>query len=146
MWFKMGLDILNCGFMRELKLPLFRGDNGQNCRIVACIYLLSITATGGASDLQDAADLARLVDTTPKQAQIVWDVCIKHGVLRKGPQGYSARPWMIERGILSGIWTSGGRHDYHVYAFPAWGHEALERNARGGPREREDGRIQAARR
>lgn len=103
MWFKMGLDILNCGFMRELKLPLFRGDNGQNCRIVACIYLLSITATGGASDLQDAADLARLVDTTPKQAQIVWDVCIKHGVLRKGPQGYSARPWMIERGILGDI-------------------------------------------
>ena len=100
MWFKMGLDILNSSIMRELKLPLFRGDNGQNCRIVACIYLLSITATGGANDLQDAADLARLVDTTPKQAQIVWDVCIKHGVLRKGPQGYSARPWMIERGIL----------------------------------------------
>ena len=70
---------------------------------MAFIYLLSITATGGANDLQDAADLARLVDTTPKQAQIVWDVCIKHGVLRKGPQGYSARPWMIERGILGDI-------------------------------------------
>lgn len=100
MWFKMGLDILNSAPMRELKRPFIRGDNGQNCRTVAFIYLLSITASGGANDLQDAADLARLVDTTPKQAQIVWDVCIKHGVLRKGEQGYSARAWMIERGIL----------------------------------------------
>lgn len=103
MWFKMGLDILNSAPMRELKRPFIRGDNGQNCRTVAFIYLLSITASGGANDLQDAADLARLVDTTPKQAQIVWDVCIKHGVLRKGEQGYSARAWMIERGILGDI-------------------------------------------
>lgn len=37
------------------------------------------------------------------QAQIVWDILIKHGVLRKGPLGYSARQWMIERGILGDI-------------------------------------------
>lgn len=99
MWFKMGLDILNCAVMRELRKRTQK-DNSSVFRELAFIYLLSITATGGANDLQDADDLARLVDTTPKQAQIVWDVCIKHGVLRKGPQGYSARPWMIERGIL----------------------------------------------
>lgn len=64
------------------------------------ICILSETAEDRADDLQDAEDLARLVDTTPKQAQIVWDVCIKHNVLRKGPQGYSAKAWMIERGIL----------------------------------------------
>lgn len=99
MWFKMGLDILNCAVMRELRKRTQK-DNSSVFRELAFIYLLSITATGGANDLQDAADLARLVDTTPKQAQIVWDILIKHGVLRKGPQGYSARPWMIERGIL----------------------------------------------
>lgn len=103
MWFKMGLDILNGAVMRELITPMCVRDTSRDCRRFAFIYLLSITATGGANDLQDAADLARLVDTTPKQAQIVWDVCIKHGVLRKGPQGYSARPWMIERGILGDI-------------------------------------------
>lgn len=64
------------------------------------LQLLSETAEDRADDLQDAEDLARLVDTTPKQAQIVWDVLIKHNVLRKGPQGYSAKAWMIERGIL----------------------------------------------
>lgn len=100
MWFKMGMDILNCAIMRELLTPMCVRDTSRDCRRIAFIYLLSITATGGANDLQDAADLALLVDTTPKQAQIVWDVCIKHGVLRKGPHGYSARPWMIERGIL----------------------------------------------
>ena len=100
MWFKMGMDILNCAIMRELLTPMCVRDTSRDCRRIAFIYLLSITATGGANDLHDAADLARLVDTTPKQAKIVWDVCIKHGVLRKGPRGYSARPWMIERGIL----------------------------------------------
>ena len=100
MWFKMGLDILNSAVLREICIPHYHRDSAKNDRTSAFIYLLSITATGGANDLQDAADFARLVDTTPKQAQIVWDVCIKHGVLRKGPQGYSARPWMIERGIL----------------------------------------------
>lgn len=100
MWFKMGLDILNSAVLREICIPHYHRDSAKNDRTSAFIYLLSVTATGSANDLQDAADLARLVDTTPKQAQIVWDVCIKHGVLRKGPQGYSARPWMIERGIL----------------------------------------------
>lgn len=100
MWFKMGLYILNSAVLREICIPHYHRDSAKNDRTSAFIYLLSITATGGANDLQDAADLARLVDTTPKQAQIVWDVCIKHGVLRKEPHGYSARPWMIERGIL----------------------------------------------
>lgn len=103
MWFKMGLDIFNNAIMRELLTPMCVRDTSRDCRRIAFIYLLSITATGGANDLQDAGDLARLVDTTPKQAQIVWDVCIKHGVLRKGPQGYSALQWMIERGILGDI-------------------------------------------
>ena len=100
MWFKMGIEILNSAFMRDLRRPKCAHDSGFVHRQLGLIYLLSITATGAANDLQDATDLARLVDTTPKQAQIVWDILIKHGVLRKGPQGYSARPWMIERGIL----------------------------------------------
>ena len=100
MWFKMGMDIWNSNVMRELNAPSKAHDTGSIFRKMAFIYLLSITATGGAQDLQDAAHLARIIDTTPRQAQIVWDVCIKHGVLRQGPQGYSARPWMIERGIL----------------------------------------------
>lgn len=35
------------------------------------------------------------------QCQIVWDICIQYGVLRKTKGGYSAREWMQEQGLLS---------------------------------------------
>ena len=99
MWFKMGMDIMNCSVMRELG-SLVQKDNKFEYRKLAFIHLLSLTATGAANDLQNSSDLARIVDATPKQAQIVWDICIKHGVLRRGEYGYSATQWMIERNIL----------------------------------------------
>ena len=103
MWFKMGMDIFNCAAWRGMAAVSKAHDSGSIFRKMAFIQLLSMTAEDYANDLQDADDLARLVDTTPKQAKIVWDVCIKHGVLRKGPQGYSAKPWMVERGILGDV-------------------------------------------
>lgn len=100
MWFKCGQDLMQSAIMRDLFKSQKERDSGGRLRKYALIELLSETAEDRADDLQDADDLARLVDTTPKQAQIVWDVLIKHNVLRKGPQGYSAKAWMIERGIL----------------------------------------------
>ena len=100
MWFKCGQELLQSAIMRDLSKAQKERDNYGKLRKYTFILLLSETADDRADDLQDADDLARLVDTTPKQAQIVWDVCIKHNVLRKGPQGYSAKAWMIERGIL----------------------------------------------
>lgn len=100
MWFKCGADIINCAIIREIICAKYKKDNKGRLRQLSFILLLSETAEDRADDLQDAEDLARLVDTTPKQAQIVWDVCIKHNVLRLGANGYSAKEWMIERGIL----------------------------------------------
>lgn len=113
MWFKCGADILQSAIMRDIEKAQRYKDNGGRLRKYTFILLLSETAEDRADDLQDAADLARLVDTTPKQAQIVWDVLIKHNVLRRGPQGYSAKAWMIERGILGDTrkWQrDGGSH------------------------------------
>lgn len=100
MWFKCGQELLNCAIVREIEKRNLPKDNCGRWRKYTFILLLSETAEDRAEDLQDATDLARLVDTTPKQAQIVWDVCIKHNVLRKGSNGYSAKAWMLERGIL----------------------------------------------
>ena len=100
MWFKCGVDIMQNAIMRQLGAGLYERDNFGKTRKYTFIYLLSETAEDRADDLQDADDLARLVDTTPKQARIVWDVLIKHNVLRQGPNGYSAKAWMLERGIL----------------------------------------------
>lgn len=86
--------------MRDLRKRAYCKEAHGNNRMFIFILILSETAEDRADDLQDAEDLARLVDTTPKQAQIVWDVCIKHNVLRRGANGYSAKEWMIERGIL----------------------------------------------
>ena len=103
MWFKMGMEVLNSATMRELSDQMYLKDTRRDIRRFAFISLLTMTAEGFAECIQDADHLARIVDTTPKQAQIVWDVCIKHGVLRKVQNGYSARPWMIERGILGDV-------------------------------------------
>ena len=100
MWFKCGQELLQSVIMRDLEKQYTIKDSSARRRKYTFILLLSETAEDRAEDLQDAADLARLVDTTSKQAQIVWDVCTKHNVLRKGPNGYSAKQWMIERGIL----------------------------------------------
>ncbi len=100
MWFKCGQELLQSVIMRDLYKAQRERDNYGKLRKYTFLLLLSETAEDRADDLQDAADLARLVDTTEKQAQIVWDVCIKHHVLRKGTHGYSAKAWMIERGIL----------------------------------------------
>ena len=100
MWFKCGADLLQSAIMRDLSKCAYRKEAHGNNRMFKFILLLSETAEDRADDLQDADDLARLVDTTPKQARIVWDVLIKHNVLRQGPNGYSAKAWMLERGIL----------------------------------------------
>jgi hypothetical protein len=100
MWFKCGQELLQSVIMRDLEKQYTLKDSSARRRKYTFILLLSETAEDRAEDLQDATDLARLVDTTPKQAQIVWDVCIKHNVLRKGTNGYSAKAWMLERGIL----------------------------------------------
>lgn len=100
MWFKCGQELLQSAVMRDLEKQYRLKDPASRQRKYTFILLLSETAEDRAEDLQDAADLARLVDTTPKQAQIVWDVLIKHNVLRRGPNGYSVKAWMIERGIL----------------------------------------------
>ena len=68
-----------------------------------CLIDLCYRTANGAEYIQSVSDLSKLGDIGIKQAQIVWDILIKHGVLRKGPLGYSARQWMIERGILGDI-------------------------------------------
>ena len=100
MWFKCGKELLNGAIMRALEKPTAWRDSRARDRKYLFLTLLAETAEDRANDLQDAEDLARIIDTTKKQAQIIWDVCIKHNALRKGPDGYGAKAWMIEKGIL----------------------------------------------
>ena len=102
MYFLFDENFVNSAIVRELQTPAYphdsKGEHRRLCFITLCYYTVV-----GHENIQDHIDLGKLLNTTTKQAQVVWDILIKHGVLRKGPQGYSARPWMIERGILGDI-------------------------------------------
>ena len=109
----MGMDILRCAPIHELSEQINKNDSNRDRRRFAFISLLTMTAEGVAECILDTDHLARIIDTTPRQAQIVWDVCIKYGVLRKVPNGYSARQWMIERGILVDVKRRGKTDEQH---------------------------------
>ena len=102
MYFLFDENFMTGAVVQELQAPVHQHDsNGYRrrmCLIDLCYYTLL-----GHENIQNASELARLTNVKQTQAQIVWDILIKHGVLRKGAQGYSARPWMIERGILGDI-------------------------------------------
>jgi len=102
MYFLFDENFMTGAVAQELQKPVCPHDsNGYRrrmCFIDLCYYTIL-----GHENIQNHIDLARLTNIKQTQAQIVWDILIKHGVLRKGPQGYSARPWMIERGILGDI-------------------------------------------
>ena len=100
MWFKMGLEIINCSVYRALEAPQKERDNLSAVRCLAFIHLLSWTAMGFADDLQHADDLSRFTSLSKPQALIVWEILQKHGVLQLAQNGYSCRQWMIERGFL----------------------------------------------
>lgn len=102
MYFLFDENFVNGAVVQELQKPVYPHDNHgvqrRMCLADLCYYTLL-----GHENIQTAIDLSKLLNVGLKQAQIVWDILIKHGVLRKGSMGYSARPWMIERGILGDI-------------------------------------------
>ncbi len=103
MYFLFNENLYESDVVRELNATSRPHDNSAAYRKMCFIELLYRTANG-TDNIQNATDLSRLTNTNLKQAQIVWDILLKHGVLRQGPLGgYSAKPWMIERGIIGDI-------------------------------------------
>lgn len=102
MYFLFGENLYECDAMRALQAPIQSHDS-NGYRRTLCLIDLCYKTANGTEYIQTAQDLARLTNVKQTRAQIVWDILIKHGVLRKGPLGYSARQWMIERGILGDI-------------------------------------------
>lgn len=99
MWFKMSFEIYNCAAARAIAMPAKARDNWGDTRLLIFTRLL-IDAAGGRDDLQGVEDMARLYGTTQKQAAIVWEICERFGILRKGAKGYSAIDWMRENSLI----------------------------------------------
>lgn len=101
MWFKMSSKIIKSVVMQDLTASFFRGDRFGAERAFAAISLFCDTADGAACNLRDARDLAYLTRISDKQAEIIWGVLTKHGVLRADDGGgYSCTQWMKDAGII----------------------------------------------
>ena len=75
-------------------------NNGYGLAREAIFYhLLGMSAEN--YKFSGAEHLAKMVNAPDKQCQIVWDVCIKHKVLRQIEDGvFSAIEWMKEEGLM----------------------------------------------
>ena len=106
-YFRMCDEILDCPCAQELAERAER-DNMAASRLLLFIRLL-VYALSPSKCFVDAQALSVYSGVAPKQTQRVWDVCIKHGVLRKAGYGYSAREWLVENKFI-------GRYDKNADA------------------------------
>lgn len=97
-YFRMSDAVLDCPCAVELG-KAGRGDHCGSMRVLLFIRLL-VWSLSPSKEFRDAAALAAMSGAPDAQAQMVWDACIRHGVLRKASYGYSARSWMAEAGLV----------------------------------------------
>ena len=97
-WWKCSRNINFQDVSIDLRKTSGRGDTKSCERMFIFHSLLSESSEGVV--FYSAQSLKDISFSTPTQCQIVWDTCIKHNVLRKDGNGYSARAWMQEQGLL----------------------------------------------
>lgn len=97
-YFRMCEEIWDHPCMLEL-MHRENGDHAHGSRMCAFLRILTL-ALYPSKQFSDASSLAAITGLSAKQAQRVWDTCIRHGVLRKATYGYTAREWLIENGFL----------------------------------------------
>lgn len=96
-WFKMSDAILDCDVMREF-MTCGKGERVSDFQML--FIRLITSALSPSKEFADASALARFYGVSQRQADRVWDACIRHGVLRKASYGYSARQWLVDNGFL----------------------------------------------
>lgn len=74
-------------------------DNASGSRFYAYICILT-DALSPSKEYKDPKMLSAKTGINMRQAQRVWDTCIRYGVLRKATYGFTAREWLIENGFL----------------------------------------------
>lgn len=97
-WWKCSRQLELLAISVDLKKSAGRGDSKHLERMYLFQMLLSESAEGTV--FCDFKSIKSLSKSTEIQCSIVWDICQKHNVLRKDGNGYSAREWMLEQGLL----------------------------------------------
>lgn len=97
-WWKCNRKVNLHEVSLEIRKTNGRGDTKSCERMFVFYSLLSESSEGVV--IYSAQGLKDISCSTIAQCQIVWDACIKHNVLRKTGNGFSAREWMQEQGLL----------------------------------------------
>ena len=97
-YFRMSDEILSLPCVRDL-MECTKGDNGAGRRFLSFICILTESVSGG-KEFRDAQSVSTITGVGAKDAQRVWDICVRHGVLRKATYGYTAWDWLIDGGFI----------------------------------------------
>ncbi len=97
-WWKCSSNINLLDVCSELKKTSGRGDS-KSCERMFVFYCTLSESSNGII-FYTPNSLQIFTQSTQTQCKIVWDICIKHNVLRKDGNGYSASEWMHEQGLL----------------------------------------------
>ena len=98
-FFKMSDEVLDTPCAIELSRGAHPRDNMGPTRMLLYIRIL-VSALSPSKQFVNAEALALFMGAPQKQAEIVWNVCREHGVLRMAEYGFTARAWMVENGYL----------------------------------------------
>jgi hypothetical protein len=97
-WWKCSNSLYFTDVVSSLSKSNGRYAAGKTIRPFVFIRILDYSAENVV--LMSHEHLSNMTSQQIGQCQIVWDTCIKHNVLRKDGNGYSAREWMQEQGLL----------------------------------------------
>lgn len=97
-WWKCSSNINLLDICSDLKKTSGRGDS-KSCERMFVFYCMLSESSNGTF-FYTPNSLQIFTQSTQTQCKTVWDLCIKHNVLRKDGNGYSAREWMQEQGLF----------------------------------------------
>lgn len=104
LYFRMCNAVLDHPCAVELGQSCGKGDRFQSQRVLVYIRLL-ICALVPSKEFRDYKALGKFFGLSEAQAQIVWDICIRYGVLRQAEYGYNAHDWLVDNNFV-------GRYEY----------------------------------
>lgn len=109
-YFRMSEAFLDTPCAAAVGRPMGRGDRFQAERVL--LYTrIAIAALSPSKAFRDAEALSTSMGVSIRQAQIVWDICVSHGMLRPDGYGYTARAWLRENNF-TGRYTDKADQEY----------------------------------
>ena len=98
-YFRMSEEFMDTDCINELSTTQYRHDKDANTR--KFVYTqLALAGLYPSRKFKNAKAIADRFNVSIRQAEIVWEVCTRHGMLRPDGYGYTASAWLKENGFV----------------------------------------------